>query len=406
MSLVVMKFGGSSVADTDKIKQVAARVVAKKNDGNKVAVVVSAPGDTTDDLIKMADKITFNPPSREKDVLLATGEMVSISLLAMAINVMGERAVSLTGPQAGILADENYGCAKIKEIVPQKVKDKLAENNIVVVAGFQALNPEGDITTLGRGGSDLTAVALAVALVADMCEIYSDVEGVYTADPRIVKDARKIECISYDEMLEMAGSGARVLQSRSVEVAKRFGLEIHSRSTFSKNQGTVITSEEKIRRNNMESFLISGISFDKDQAKFSIITPDTAVIIARIFSQCAKAGIKVDIISQLAGVDKKNVVSFIVNRQDVRKTREQLGEIASDYKASVLCDERVAKVSVIGTGIKTNAEVTARVFEILHKNGINIDMISTSEIRISCIVNENDVLRAVEELHKGFGLSK
>jgi len=406
MSLVVMKFGGSSVADANKIKQVAAKVIAKKNDGNKVVVVVSAPGDTTDDLIKMSDKIALNPPAREKDMLLATGEMVSISLLAMAVNVMGEKAVSMTGPQAGILASENYGCAKIKKIVPHGVRDKLAENNIVIVAGFQALNPKGDITTLGRGGSDLTAVALAVALEADMCEIYSDVEGVYTADPRVVKDARKIDCISYDEMLEMAGSGAQVLQSRSVEVAKKFGLEIHSRSTFSENQGTVITSEEKIRRKNMESFLVSGIPFDKEQAKFSITASDTAGIVAKIFSQCAKAGVKVDIISQLAGVDKKTVISFTVNRQDVRKAWEQLNRIASDYKASVLCNEHVAKVSVVGTGIKTNAEVTARVFEILHKSGIDIEMISTSEIRISCIVNERDVLKAVEELHRGFGLSR
>jgi aspartate kinase len=406
MSLVVMKFGGSSVADANKIKQVAAKVIAKKNDGNKVVVVVSAPGDTTDDLIKMSDKIALNPPAREKDMLLATGEMVSISLLAMAVNVMGEKAVSMTGPQAGILASENYGCAKIKKIVPHGVRDKLAENNIVIVAGFQALNPKGDITTLGRGGSDLTAVALAVALEADMCEIYSDVEGVYTADPRVVKDARKIDCISYDEMLEMAGSGAQVLQSRSVEVAKKFGLEIHSRSTFSENQGTVITSEEKIRRKNMESFLVSGIPFDKEQAKFSITVSDSAGIVAKIFSQCAKAGVKVDIISQLAGVDKKTVISFTVNRQDVRKAWEQLNRIASDYKASVLCNEHVAKVSVVGTGIKTNAEVTARVFEILHKSGIDIEMISTSEIRISCIVNERDVLKAVEELHRGFGLSR
>ena len=408
MALVVMKFGGSSVADADKMKLVASRIIAKKNAGNKVVVVVSAPGDTTDELLEMADKITSNPPAREMDVLLATGEMISISLLAMAIGAMGEKAVSLTGPQAGILADINYTRARVKKVNPKKINSLLSKNNIVIVAGFQALNPKGDITTLGRGGSDLTAVVLAAGLEADSCEIYSDVEGVYTTDPRLVKDAKKLEYISYDEMLEMAGSGAQVLQSRSVEVAKKFGVEIHARSTFSENQGTIITSEERIRRKKMEELLVSGITFDKNQVKFTIIDlPDIPGVAAKIFSSLAKIGINVDMIIQSAAVNKKNDISFTVSRKETKKTQIELDKIASEFKASqVVCDEHVAKISVVGIGMKSNAGVAGKMFEILHKKGINIEMISTSEIKISCIVDEMDMVKAVEELHKGFGLSK
>jgi aspartate kinase len=408
MALVVMKFGGSSVADADKMKLVASRTIAKKNAGNKVVVVVSAPGDTTDELLEMANKITSNPPAREMDVLLATGEMISISLLAMAIDSMGEKAVSLTGPQAGILADINYTRARVKKVNPKKINSLLSKNNIVIVAGFQALNPKGDVTTLGRGGSDLTAVVLAAELEADSCEIYSDVEGVYTTDPRLVKDAKKLEYISYDEMLEMAGSGAQVLQSRSVEVAKKFGVEIHARSTFSENQGTIITSEERIRRKKMEELLVSGITFDKNQVKFTIIDlPDIPGVAAKIFSSLAKIGINVDMIIQSAAVNKKNDISFTVSRKETKKTQIELDKIASEFKASqVVCDEHVAKISVVGIGMKSNVGVAGKMFEILHKKGINIEMISTSEIKISCIVDEMDMVKAVEELHKGFGLSK
>jgi aspartate kinase len=408
MALVVMKFGGSSVADADKIKHVANRIVVKKKAGNKVVTVVSAPGDMTDDLLTMANKITSNPPVREMDMLLATGEMVSISLLAMAIDAMGAKVISMTGPQAGIVADADHTRAKIKKINQKKVKDRLAESNIVIVAGFQALNPKGDITTLGRGGSDLTAVALAAALEADSCEIYSDVEGVYTADPRIIKDARKIDYVSYDEMLEMAGSGAQVLQSRSVEVAKKFGVEIHSRSTFSENQGTIITSEEKIRGKKMEALLVSGIAFDKNQVKFTIIDlPDLPGVAAKIFGGLAKVGVNVDMIVQSAAVDKKNDISFTISKQDMKKTQIELDKIVSELKgASVIYDERIAKISVIGIGMKSNPGVAAQMFEILYKKGINIDMISTSEIKISCIIDEVDVIKAVDELHKDFGLSK
>jgi aspartate kinase len=408
MALVVMKFGGSSLADADKMKLVASRIIAKKNAGNKVVAVVSAPGDTTDELLEMADKITSNPPAREMDVLLATGEMISISLLAMAIDTMDEKAVSLTGPQAGILADINYTRARVKKVNPKKINSLLSKNNIVIVAGFQALNPKGDVTTLGRGGSDLTAVVLAAGLEADSCEIYSDVEGVYTTDPRLVKDAKKLEYISYDEMLEMAGSGAQILQSRSVEVAKKFGVEIHARSTFSENQGTIITSEEKIRRRKMEELFVSGITFDKNQVKFTIIDlPDIPGVAAKIFSSLAKIGINVDMIIQSAAVNKKNDISFTVSRKETKKTQIELDKIALEFKASqVVCDEHVAKISVVGIGMKSNAGVAGKMFEILHKKGINIEMISTSEIKISCIVDEMDMAKAVEELHKGFGLSK
>jgi aspartate kinase len=408
MALVVMKFGGSSVADVDKMKLVTSRIIAKKNTGNKVVVVVSAPGDTTDDLIEIADKITSNPPAREMDVLLATGEMISISLLAMAIDAMGEKAVSLTGPQAGILADINYTRARVKKVNPKKINSLLSKNNIVIVAGFQALNPKGDVTTLGRGGSDLTAVVLAAGLEADSCEIYSDVEGVYTTDPRVVKDAKKLDYLSYDEMLEMACSGSQVLQSRSVEVAKKFGVEIHARSTFSENQGTIITSEERIRRKNMEELLVSGITFDKNQVKFTIIDlPDIPGVAAKIFISLAKIGVNVDMIIQSAAVDKKNDISFTVGRKEKKKTQIELDKIISEFNASqVVCDEHVAKISVVGIGMKSNTGVAGKMFEILHKKGINIEMISTSEIKISCIVDEIDMVKAVEELHKGFGLSK
>ena len=408
MALVVMKFGGSSVADSDKIKHVASRIVAKKKAGNKVVAVVSAPGDMTDDLLTMANKITSDPPLREMDMLLATGEMVSISLLAMAIDAVGAKVISMTGPQAGITADADHTRARIKKINQKKVKDQLDKNNIVIVAGFQALNPNGDITTLGRGGSDLTAVALAAALEADSCEIYSDVEGVYAADPRVIKDAKKIDYVSYDEMLEMAGSGAQVLQSRSVEVAKKFGVEIHSRSTFSENQGTIITSEEKIRRKKMEALLVSGIAFDRNQVKFTIIDlPDLPGVAAKIFGGLAKIGVNVDMIVQSAAVDKKNDISFTISRQDMKKTQMELDKTVSEFDgASVICDEHIAKISIIGIGMKSNPGVAAQMFEILSKKGINIEMISTSEIKISCIIDEVDVIKAVDELHKDFGLSK
>ncbi|MDR2860551.1 MAG: aspartate kinase [Elusimicrobiota bacterium] len=412
MALVVMKFGGSSVADADKMRLVANRIISKKKLGNKVVVVVSAPGDTTDDLLEMAEKISPNPPLREMDVLLATGEMMSIALLSMAIDAMGEKVTSLTGPQAGISADDRHGQAKVKKIQPKTIHKLLNKNNIVIVAGFQAINPNGDITTLGRGGSDLTAVALAAALEADACEIYSDVEGIFTTDPRVVKEARKIDYLSYDEMLEMACSGAQVLQSRSVEVAKKFGVVINAKGTFSDNVGTIIASEEMIKkysgRKKMEAMLVSGITFDKNQVKFTIVDlPDTPGVAARIFGNLAKIGVNVDMIIQSAAVDKKNDISFTVSQQDTKKTQIELDKIASEFKATrVDSDDQVAKVSVIGVGMRSNPGVAAQAFDILSKSGVNIEMISTSDIKISCIIDEIDTMKAVEALHKGFKLSK
>jgi len=410
MQLVVMKFGGSSVADAEKIKRVAARVIEKKKEGNKVVVVVSAPGDMTDDLIAMAEGITETPSDREMDMLLATGEQVSIALLSMAINHMGESAISLTGPQAGIFADATHTKARITKITPTKVKEELSKGKIVIVAGFQGVNPHDDITTLGRGGSDLTAVALAAALNADCCEIYTDVEGVYTTDPRIVADARKIEKISYEEMLEMAGSGAQVMQARSIEVGKKFNVEIHVRSTFSQNTGTIITSEEKIknRRGKMEEVVVSGVTYDKNQVKFSLAdVPDRPGIAAHVFGALAKAGVNVDMIIQSAATDKNNDISFTVASGDAKRAFFIVEELKKELKAGMMLkDDNIAKISIVGVGMRSHSGVAAKMFETLSKEKINIDMISTSEIKISCVVQKDETQRAVQSLHKAFKLSK
>jgi len=408
MALIVMKFGGSSVADSDKMKHVANKIIARKKGGNKVVVVVSAPGDTTDDLITKCEEITADPNPREMDMLLATGEQMSISLLAMAIQAMGHKAVSLTGFQAGIATNDEYTRARVQKINPKKIFSLLDKGNIVVVAGFQGMNKAGDITTLGRGGSDLTAVALAAQMKANVCEIYSDVEGIFTTDPRVVKDARKIDLISYEEMLEMAGSGAQVMQTRSIEVAKNYGIEIHARSTFSDKEGTYIVSEEKIGRKKMENLMVSAVTFDKNQVKFSLIDlPDIPGMAAKIFSSIAKLGINVDMIIQSAAWDKRNDISFTVSKSDMKKTQQKVDELAKELGAQkVTCDEHVAKVSVVGVGMKTHAGVASKMFDILAKNKINIEMISTSEIKVSCVIDEADTNKAVNELHKGFKLNK
>jgi len=410
MPLVVMKFGGSSVADAEKIKRVAGRVIAKKKAGNRVVVVVSAPGDMTDDLITLADGITDCPDDREMDMLLATGEQVSIALLSMAIKHQGEDSISLTGPQAGIYADTTYTKARITKIIPTKIRKELGRRRIVIVAGFQGLNPMEDITTLGRGGSDLTAVALAAALKADTCEIYTDVDGVFTTDPRLIKTARKIPYISYDEMLEMAGSGAQVMQGRSIEVAKKYGVDIHVRSTFTDNMGTIITSEERLKsgRFPMEEVVVSAITFDKNQVKLSIPdVPDRPGIAAKVFGQLAKSGINVDMIIQSAAQDKTNDISFTVSRSDLKKALDILEKLKNQLKAKdIIYDDKVAKVSIVGVGMKSHPGVAAKMFEMLSKNRINIEMISTSEIKVSCVVREADVNKAVATLHTTFGLDK
>ncbi|MFH1367914.1 MAG: aspartate kinase [Elusimicrobiota bacterium] len=410
MALVVMKFGGSSVSDAEKIKSVAGRVIKKKKEGNKVVVVVSAPGDMTDDLITLAQGVTESPDDREMDMLLATGEQVSIALLSMAIKNMGEDSISLTGPQAGIYADTTYTKARITKIVPTKVRKELAKNKIVIVAGFQGINPHDDITTLGRGGSDLTAVALAAALGANVCEIYTDVEGVYTTDPRVASEAKKIERISYEEMLEMAGTGAQVMQARSIEVGKKFKVEIHVRSTFSENQGTMITSEDKIktRRKSMEDVAVTAVTFDKNQVKLSIVdVRDRPGIAAKVFGELAKLGVNVDMIIQSAAREKYNDISFTVARADLKKALVCLEKEKIELRAKdILVDDKVAKVSIIGVGMRSHPGIAAKMFNVMAESGINIEMISTSEIKISCIIKDTEVNKAVNELHSAFGLGK
>lgn len=410
MGLVVMKFGGSSVADADKIKKVASRVIEKKEQGNRVVVVVSAPGDMTDDLITMCEKITDAPDDREMDMLLSTGEQVSIALLSMAITSMGQAAISLTGPQAGIFADKTHTRARITKIVPTKILRELKRGKIIIVAGFQGINPNEDIATLGRGGSDLTAVALAAALNADTCEIYTDVEGVYTTDPRVVADARKIHFISYDEMLEMAGTGAQVMQGRSIEVGKKNKVDIHVRSTFVPAEGTIITSEDTIasRRKHMEEVLVTAVTFDRNQVKLSVVDlPDIPGIAAKMFGALAAAGINVDMIIQSAAQDKRNDISFTVSRNDLKKTQAILENIRGELKAAdIIYDTEVAKVSIIGVGMKSHPGVAATMFDVLATHKINIEMISTSEIKISCIIDNAAVNKAVTALHAAFKLNK
>ena len=398
-----MKFGGSSVADADKIKNVARRVLAKQKEGRRVVVVVSAPGDMTDDLIEMADKISLNPSEREMDMLLSTGEQVSIALLGIAMAELGVKAVSLTGPQAGIHADDNHTRARITKIVPTKIQHELAKNKIVIVAGFQGLNPNHDITTLGRGGSDLTAVALAAALRAD-CEIYTDVKGVYTTDPRVVQEAQKLNHISYDEMLELAGSGSQVMQARSIEVAKKFGVELQVRSTFSTEEGTWIVQEVP----NMEAVVVSGIAFDKNQAKVSILdVKDQPGVAAKIFGILAENKVNVDMIIQSAAKDRSNDISFTIARTDLRKALPLLEQVQKLLGAkTVSYDEKIAKVAIVGVGMRSHPGVAAKMFETLSKEKINIEMISTSEIKIACVVALENCDPAVRALHKAFGLGQ
>lgn len=404
MKLVVMKFGGSSVADAEKVKHVAGRVIAKTKEKYQVVVVVSAPGDMTDDLIEMARGITEAPDEREMDMLLATGEQASIALLCMALKSDGHDAISLTGPQAGIYADTDHTRARITRIDPKKVRAELGKGRIVVVAGFQGLNANEDIATLGRGGSDLTAIALAAALKADVCEIYTDVEGVYTTDPRVVSEARKLEEISYDEMLELAGSGAQVMQGRSVEVAKKFGVVFEVRSTFSEVRGTRV--HEEVAR--MEDVVVSGIALDRKQAKISLIgIPDKPGVAAAIFHALGKSAVNVDMIIQSQAQDGKNDISFTVGEGDLKKALAALEPVKTELSAADLLHEGgVAKIAVVGVGMRSHPGVASKMFQTLADHQINIQMISTSEIKISCIIARDKVDEAVKVLHKAFDLGK
>ena len=400
----VQKYGGSSVADPEKIKSVARRVAESAAQGHRVVVVVSAMGKTTDALVALAAAITPTPDPREMDMLLATGEQVTIGLLAMALQSIGYPACSFTGPQVGLITDEVHTKARIRRISAERIGAALAAGKIVVVAGFQGMTEAGEITTLGRGGSDLTGVALAAALKADVCEIFTDVDGVYTADPNVVPEARKLARVSYDEMLEMASLGAKVLQSRSVEFAKKYGVPVHVRSTFKPDPGTLVTRED----DSMEEVVVTGITHDRGQAKVSILrVPDRPGIAAQVFGALGAQSIVVDMIVQNISRDGFTDISFTLPRADRARAEQVLAIVAKDIGAAgVAADDRVAKISVVGVGMRSHAGVAAQMFAILSKDGINIQMISTSEIAVSCVIEDKYTELAVRALHDAFDLAK
>jgi len=402
--LIVQKFGGSSMANVKRIQNVAKRVVRYKKKGHDLVVVVSALGDTTDELIELANRINSEPSEREMDMLLSTGEQISVALLAMAIHKLGCEAISFTGSQVGIITDTSHTRARILKINTDKIKEELNKGKIVIVAGFQGVTLNQDITTLGRGGSDLTAVALAKELRADECQIYTDVEGIYTTDPRIEPKAQKISAITYDEMLEMASLGAQVMQSRSIEVAKKFDVPIHVRSSFSKKRGTMIIKEVK----KMEEVVVSGVTVNKNEVKITICDVlDRPGIAAKIFNQLARTGISVDMIVQNVSHLRQTDISFTVNKNDGSKAIRLTRKVAANIRAGlVIEDQNIARVSIVGVGMKSHPGVAASMFEVLAQNKINIEMISTSEISISCIIQKKFAETAVRALHEKFGLRK
>ena len=402
MSLIVQKFGGSSVRDAERVMNVAQRVVDTYKAGNSVVVVVSAQGDTTDDLIEKAQEINSKASKREMDMLLSTGEQISISLLAMAIQKLGVNAVSLTGWQVGMNTDSNYGGARIRKIDGERVKKELDSGNVVIVAGFQGINKYDDITTLGRGGSDTSAVAIAVALHADLCEIYTDVDGVYTADPRIVPDAVKLDEISFDEMLELASLGANVLHNRSVEMAKKYNVNLCVRSSLNKNEGTIVREVKSV-----EKMLVRGVARDNDVARIALCDiEDKPGAAFKIFSLLAKKGINVDIILQSIGRDASKDISFTVTRSNLKDAVAILEEAKENigYK-DIKTSEDVSKVSIVGAGMVNNPGVAATMFEALYDADININMISTSEVKVSVLIAEKDAERAVKVIHDKFNFA-
>lgn len=403
MGLIVQKYGGSSVANAERIFNVAGRILDAYNEGNSIVVVVSAQGDTTDELIEKAREINSNPSKREMDVLLSTGEQISIALLAMAIEKRGYHAISLTGRQAGIATDSNYGNARIKNIDTERMFRELDKKNIVIVAGFQGWNRFEDITTLGRGGSDTTAVALAAALNADLCEIYTDVDGVYTADPRIVKNASKLDDISYDEMLELASLGANVLHNRSVELAKKYNVNLVVRSSINKSQGTVIKEV-----GNVEKMLVRGVTRDSDIARLAVMgIEDKPGMAFKLFSLLAKEKISIDIILQSIGRDNTKDISFTIRKSDLNKTLDVINANLGVLSArEVKHSDKYSKVSIVGAGMINNPGVAATMFEALYDADINIHMISTSEIKISVLVDVQDAERAVNAVHEKFKLGE
>jgi aspartate kinase len=404
MSLVVQKYGGTSVGNPERILNVARRVIATHDRGNQVVVVVSAMSGVTDGLIKLAKQVAPNPTDREMDVLLATGEQTTIALLAMAIQEMGRKAVSLTGAQAGIVTDGVHTKAKIANISPRKIHQFLKEDRIVIVAGFQGETSAGQITTLGRGGSDLTAIAIASAVKADICQIFTDVDGVFTCDPRVVHPARKIGELAYDEMLEMASSGSKVMQSRSVEFAKKFGVIFEVRSSFNENPGTIVREETM----SMEDVVIRGVSLERNQAKITIRqVPDRPGMAAAFFNALAATNIIIDMIVQSDSVGDTNDISFTLNRDELPNAKEALdAAVAGSGIGGIETQEGIAKLSIIGVGMRSHGGVAARMFDALSRAEINIQMISTSEIKTAVIIDEARIDEAANVVHEAFGLSK
>jgi aspartate kinase len=401
---VVMKFGGTSVADAERIKRAARRIVSAREQGHRVVAVLSARGKTTDELISMAEEVSTTPDPREMDMLLSTGERISCALCAMAINDLGHHAISLTGSQAGIVTDTSHTKARILDVRADRIRAALDDEKIVLVAGFQGVSTARDVTTLGRGGSDTTAVALAAAMDAEVCEIYTDVAGVYSADPRIVPDARKLPVVSFEEMLEMSASGAGVLQLRSVEYARNHAVRIHCRSSFTEAPGTFVVGEEET----MERPLITAVTHSRDEARITLLgVPDHPGVAGRIFTALAEENINVDMIIQNEPVSEgaEADMSFTVPRSDLRAARAVIEPVATEVGiADVRDDPEMGKVSVVGAGMKSHPGVAARVFATLGDQGINIEMISTSPIKISCVINAGEVDRAVRALHEAFDL--
>ena len=419
MALIVQKYGGSSVADAEGIKRVAKRIVDNRRAGNDVVVAVSAMGDTTDELLELASEVAPIPAPRELDMLLSSGERISMALLAMAIHSMGFEARSFTGSQAGMITDARHGAARIVDVTPVRLREALDEGAIVIVAGFQGFNRDTrDITTLGRGGSDTTAVALAAALDADVCEIYSDVDGVFTADPRVVPKARKLDVISSEEMLELAANGAKVLYIRAVEYARRHGVVIHARSTFSSAEGTLVVDESRraelsaafpqLKGDHMEEPVVAGVATDLSQAKITVLgVPDVPGKAAEIFKIVARSGANVDMIVQniSAAATGRTDISFTLPKADATTALRALAAHQSDVGfESLVHDDQIGKLSVVGAGMRTNSGVSATLFEALSAAGINIEMISTSEIRISVVLRGDDLGEAARAVHTAFGL--
>lgn len=403
MGLVVKKFGGTSVGTPERIQAVAARVLAAQREGHSVVTVVSAMSGVTDSLIRLAKQVSETPTEREMDVLLATGEQTTIALTAMAINAMGGKAISLTGAQAGIVTDGIHTRAKISNISAEQVHKLLQDGNIVILAGFQGRTSDGAITTLGRGGSDLTAIAIAAALKADICEIYTDVDGVYTCDPRIVPDAKKIDTISYEEMLEMASSGSKVMQSRSVEFAKKFQVPFEVRSSFNTNPGTKVIEETP----SMENVVVRGVSVERNQAKVTIQhVPDRPGVASKIFRAVADAGVIIDMIVQNVSIEGSTDISFTLAKDEVPKLGHFLEAVVREVGAGELViREGVAKLSVVGIGMRSHSGVAATLFEALSRGGVNIQMISTSEIKTAVIIEESRLEEAARLAHAAFGLA-